>query len=84
MRGRAVNRSLGAVIALVLGLGLAGLTAGCAADLMAACQRAGGTYAGGTCSRWSPGQQAAQEACEHSGGVFLQGEETCEFGEGGP
>ena len=50
----------------------------------ALCEAAGGTYTGGTCSRWGPAQQAAQEMCETSGGVYLAGQEQCAFGMGGP
>jgi hypothetical protein len=57
---------------------------GCAQDAAAICSGAGGTYVGGTCSRWSPRQQAAQDACETSGGVYLRGDERCALGEGGP
>lgn len=42
------------------------------------------TVAAATCIRWSPGQQAAHDGCEANGGVFLGGEDTCEFGMGGP
>ena len=49
----------------------------------ALCAAAGGTYTGSTCSRWSRAQQAAQEMCETSGGVYLAGTEECAFGMGG-
>lgn len=49
----------------------------------ALCEAAGGTYTGATCSRWGPGQQAAKKMCETSGGVYLAGQEQCEFGMGG-
>jgi hypothetical protein len=58
--------------------------AGCAGGGTALCEASGGTYTGGTCTRWGPGQQAAQEMCEASGGVYLAGQERCEFGMGGP
>jgi hypothetical protein len=48
------------------------------------CEAAGGTYAGGTCSRWSPVLEAAKRMCETRGGVFLAGQDTCAFGMGGP
>jgi len=61
--------------------------AGCAgsgwSSGIALCEAAGGTYAGGTCSRWGPAQQAAEEMCDTSGGVYLAGQERCEFGMGG-
>jgi hypothetical protein len=63
---------------------LAGSVAGCGLGGSAMCEAAGGTYAGGTCIRWSPARQAAQDACETSGGVYLGGQDTCEFGMGGP
>jgi hypothetical protein len=72
------------LIVSIFAVGLAGGAAGCALDGIAMCEGAGGTYAGGTCSRWSPGQQAAQDACEGNGGVYLRGGDTCEFGMGGP
>ena len=50
----------------------------------ALCEAAGGTYTAGTCSRWGPAQQAAQDVCETSGGVYLAGQEQCAFGMGGP
>jgi hypothetical protein len=74
------RRALGAGI---LALGLAGSAAGCGLDVTTLCAAGGATYAGGTCTRWSPSQQAAQDACETHGGVYLAGQETCEFGEGG-
>jgi hypothetical protein len=49
----------------------------------ALCEAAGGTFTAGTCSRWGPAQQAAQEMCETSGGVYLVGTEECAFGMGG-
>jgi hypothetical protein len=59
--------------------------AGCAGSGWgtALCEAAGGTYTGGTCSRWGPSQQAAQETCDASGGVYLAGQEECAFGMGG-
>ncbi len=63
------------------------LLAGCAGRAWlsgtALCEAPGGTYTGGTCSRWGPAQQAAQEMCETSGGVYLVGTEACAFGMGG-
>ncbi len=58
--------------------------AGCAQDAAAICASAGGTYVGGTCSRWTPRRQAAEDFCESQGGVYLTGDERCAFGEGGP
>jgi len=58
--------------------------AGCAADAARICAASGGSYAGGTCSRWGPEQQAAEEACQSGGGVYQGGTGTCEFGMGGP
>lgn len=57
--------------------------AGCGLSGTALCEAAGGTYTGDTCSRWGPAQQAAQEMCETSGGVYLTGTEECAFGMGG-
>jgi hypothetical protein len=67
-----------------IAVGLAGGAAGCAFDSARICQAGGGTYTGGTCIRWSPGQQAAQDACESHGGVYLGDQGRCEFGLGGP
>jgi hypothetical protein len=72
------------LMAGLFAVALAGGAAGCALDVTAMCERAGGTYAGGTCTRWSPGQQAAQDACEGNGGVYLRGQDSCELGAGGP
>jgi hypothetical protein len=58
--------------------------AGCGSNAAAICERAGGTYVGGTCSRWGPRQEEAQHMCESRGGVYLRGQESCAFGEGGP
>jgi hypothetical protein len=68
----------------ILAIGLAGSVAGCAADAARICESTGGSYTSGTCSRWGPAQQAAEDACERSGGVYQGGSETCEFGMGGP
>jgi hypothetical protein len=58
--------------------------AGCGLNPSTICEGAGGTYVGGTCSRWGPRQQAEEQMCESSGGVYLRGEESCAVGEGGP
>jgi hypothetical protein len=51
----------------------------------AICARAGGDYVDGTCARRArPGELAAQQWCETHGGVFLNAEDYCAFGEGGP
>ena len=74
------------VTAVLAGIALS--LAGCAGSGWlsgtAICEAAGGTYTGGTCSRWGPAQQAAQDWCETSGGVYLAGQEQCAFGMGGP
>lgn len=82
-RDRWMNPS-GALAAGIVAAGLAGGLAGCGLDVTAVCTAAGGTYTGGACIRWSPGQQAAQDACEANGGVYQGGTGTCEFGMGGP
>jgi len=74
----------GAVVASLVLAGLTIGTAGCALDATSLCAGAGGAYTAGACTRWSPGQQAAQDGCEASGGVYLGGNDTCEFGMGGP
>lgn len=71
-------------LAGVVAVGLAGGVAGCTLDATALCEAAGGTYVAATCIRWSPGRQAAQDGCEANGGVYLGGQDTCEFGMGGP
>lgn len=58
--------------------------AGCSAGGLAICTSAGGTYAAGTCTRSSAEQQAAEQQCQARGGVYLRGQDTCEFGAGGP
>jgi hypothetical protein len=58
--------------------------AGCSAGVLAICTSAGGTYAAGTCTRWSAGQQAAEQQCESHGGVYLGGQDICVVGAGGP
>lgn len=78
-----MNRK-GALMTGIFAIGLAGSVAGCGLDVTTMCEAAGGTYNGGTCIRWSPRQQAAQEACETNGGVYQGGLDTCEFGMGGP
>ncbi len=56
--------------------------AGCASASL--CTSAGGTYAGSTCTRWSAGQEADSEWCQARGGVYLGGQDRCEWGSGGP
>jgi len=71
------TRLVTAVIAVVV------LLSGCAGTSgTAICEAAGGRYAGGTCARSIPGQQAAQERCKTHGGVYLGGQDTCAFGMG--
>jgi hypothetical protein len=49
------------------------------------CAAAGGTYRAGTCETdLSPAQQEAKQWCETHGGVYLAGQGSCAFGEGGP
>ena len=55
---------------------------GCAGASL--CEAAGGTYTGSTCTRWSAGQEAAAEWCQRNGGVYLGGQDRCEWGSGGP
>jgi len=72
-------RSVPFAIAAMLSL------AGCSAGGLAICTSAGGTYEAGTCTRsTSAEQQAAEQQCEGRGGVYLRGQDTCEFGVGGP
>jgi hypothetical protein len=72
---------------LMVGMFAVALTssaAGCGLNVTAICESAGGTYAGGTCTRWGPSQQAARERCGTYGGVYLVGEGICVLGSGGP
>jgi hypothetical protein len=48
----------------------------------AICEGSGGTYAGGTCTRWGPAQEAEQKECQTRGGAYLTGSRVCAFGEG--
>ena len=63
-------------------LGAMMLTLSACASTGAICEESGGTYSGGTCTRWSPGQEAAQKWCETHGGSYLAGPNVCAFGEG--
>ena len=73
----AIPRTLRLVV-VAAGLSLGG----CAGASL--CEAAGGTYAGSTCTRWSATQEAAAEWCQANGGVYLGGQERCEWGSGGP
>jgi hypothetical protein len=68
----------------VLALALIGGVAGCGLDARKLCERAGGTHTGTSCTRSTPGEQAAEDACEAHGGVYLRGQDRCEIGGGGP
>jgi hypothetical protein len=63
--------------------GLLSLTA-CSVGGLGICTSAGGTYAAGTCTRSSDGQQAAEQQCQARGGVYLGGQDICAVGAGGP
>jgi len=73
-RSRRPGYSARLVTAVLAGIVLS--LAGCAGSGWlsgtALCEAAGGTYTGGTCSRWGPAQQAAQEMCE-AGAVKVNG-----------
>lgn len=58
--------------------------AACSAGGLGICTSAGGTYAAGTCTRSSAGQQAAEQQCQARGGVYLRGQDICAVGAGGP
>ena len=58
--------------------------AACSGGGLAICTSAGGTYAAGTCTRSSAGQQAAEQQCQARGGVYLGGQDICAVGAGGP
>jgi hypothetical protein len=77
---RAIRRATAVSIAIAVLLS----AAGCGVNASAICEGAGGTYVGGTCSRWGPRQREAEQMCESRGGVYLRGAESCAFGEGGP
>jgi hypothetical protein len=74
------------VIAVFAGVLL--LLAGCAGSGPRSgttlCEAAGGSYAGGTCTRSDPNRQAAERMCDASGGVYLAGQDQCAIGMGGP
>ena len=70
----------------IIAAGALALTA-CASGLDAAaiCERAGGRWAGGLCEyRLTPEQLALRQWCETQGGRYLNGDNTCAFGRGGP
>jgi hypothetical protein len=58
--------------------------AACSGGGLGICTSAGGTYAAGTCTRSSAGQQAAEQQCQARGGVYLGGQDICAVGAGGP
>jgi hypothetical protein len=58
--------------------------AACSAGGLEICTSAGGTYAAGTCTRSSAGQQEAEQQCQARGGVYLRGQDICAIGAGGP
>jgi hypothetical protein len=58
--------------------------AACSGRGVTICTSAGGTYAAGTCTRSSAGQQEAEQQCQARGGVYLQGQDICAVGAGGP
>ena len=58
--------------------------AACSTGGLGICTSAGGTYAAGTCTRSSAGQQAAEQQCQARGGVYLGGQDICAVGAGGP
>jgi hypothetical protein len=71
-------RSVTLAIVALLSLGA------CSAGGPSVCASAGGTYAAGTCTRSSAGQEAAEQLCQARGGVFLRGQDICAVGAGGP
>jgi hypothetical protein len=76
---KAFTRSLvvGAVLSLSACTG-----AGRISDL---CGATGGHWVGAICQhQWTRAERAEQAGCEGAGGVYLQGDDTCAFGEGGP
>src|SRR5713101_1902482 len=62
---------------LISMLGAITLTLSACASTGAICERSGGTYSGGTCTRWSPGQEAAQKWCETHGHLSHGPERLC-------
>ncbi len=62
-------------------VGLVVLMTGCASShkmsSKALCENAGGKYAQGTCSPGST--KSAQQMCLAHGGIYLQGEDTCDI-----
>ena len=67
--------------AILLAIAVVLPVTGCAGASI--CAAAGGTYADGTCTRWSAGQEAAEQWCQRHGGVYLRGQDDCQFGAGG-
>jgi hypothetical protein len=65
-------------------LALAALLSLAACSAGGLCTSAGGTYAAGTCTRSSAGQEAAEQKCQARGGVYLGGQDICAVGAGGP
>ena len=54
---RAIRRATSALLTIAALLS----AAGCGVNASAICESAGGTYVGGTCSRWGPRQEEAQQ-----------------------
>src|SRR5256884_7147850 len=67
---------------LISMLGAIALTLSACASAGTICEGSGGTYSGATCTRSTPGQEAAQRWCETHGGTYLTGPNVCAFGEG--
>jgi hypothetical protein len=78
--GAGTARRLGAIGIVALALSsCSGVEAG------KICAAAGGTYRAGTCeAELGPAQREAKQWCETHGGVYLAGQGSCAFGEGGP
>ena len=76
-----VSRLLGTVVAVALSLSACSGTGRFSAT--AICERSGGHYDGGTCEHESsPEALATKQWCQTHGGVYLDGNETCEWGYG--
>ena len=78
-----VRRALsgGIVVAAMLSLSACSGTGSFSATVI--CEHSGGSYIGGTCEhRWSEQELATKQWCETHGGVYLSGNQRCEWGFG--
>jgi hypothetical protein len=80
--GRLSARHRGAIGVVVIALTLPACSG---VEASRICAAAGGTYRTGTCeANEDPAARDAEQWCETHGGVYLAGQGSCAFGEGGP